>query len=72
MRIKNLTNSPYELMDEDGNRVVLPAGGEISGFKPHPMQMGLYRAIGYFNITEKEADQEDQPKRRGRPSKAQE
>jgi hypothetical protein len=88
MNIKNLTNSPYELMDEDGKKVVLPARGEINGFKPHPMQIGLYRSIGYFKITDnaepaKDVEQEDdpvveqqatedQPKRRGRPPKAQE
>lgn len=87
MNIINLTNSPYELMDEEGKKVVLPARGEINGFNPHPMQIGLYRSIGYFKITDEaapakdaaqesdhEVDQsvtEDQPKRRGRPPKVQ-
>lgn len=52
MNIKNLTNSPYELMDEDGKKVVLPARGEINGFKPHPMHTDRYKNLGYFRIEE--------------------
>lgn len=52
MRVKNLTNSPYELVDESGKKVLLPARGEIKNFKPHPMHANTYAMIGYFKITE--------------------
>ena len=52
MRVKNLTNSPYELVDESGEKLLLPARGEIKNFKPHPMHASTYATIGYFKITE--------------------
>lgn len=88
MRVKNLTNSPYELVDESGKKVLLPARGEIKNFKPHPMHVNTYATIGYFKIAEEneqielvdispadDAESEkvkEQPKRRRRPPKAQE
>lgn len=80
MRVKNLTNSPYELVDESGKKVLLPARGEIKNFKPHPMHVNTYATIGYFKIAEENEQIElvddlvteavvEQPKRRGRPPK---
>lgn len=51
MHIKNLTNSPYQLVDKDGKAVMLPAMGEIE-IDPHPMHESLYRKLGYFRIEE--------------------
>lgn len=51
MKITNLTNSPYQLVDAKGKAVVLPARGEID-IDPHPMHESLYRQIGYFEIEE--------------------
>lgn len=86
MRIKNLTNSPYEITNAKGEQVMIPARGEIE-IDPHHTQEPFIRAAGYFEIEDnaepaKEVDQEDdpvvgreaaggQPKRRGRPPKAQ-
>ena len=57
MLIKNLTNSPYSLVNKDGKRVMLPARGEID-IEPHPMHVGHYRQVGYFEITEAEVEAE--------------
>lgn len=51
MRIKNLTNGPYELLDKDGKKVTLPARGTIE-IEPHAMQAGMYKSIGYFEVSE--------------------
>lgn len=51
MHIKNLTNSPYSLVDADGKSHMLPSHGELD-IDPHPMHVGLYRNIGYFEVTE--------------------
>lgn len=51
MKIKNRLNSPYELINADGEKVMLPARGEIE-FEPHPMHVGYYRQVGYFEITD--------------------
>lgn len=51
MHIKNLTNSPYSLLNKDGETVMLPARGEID-IDPHPMHVSYYRQAGYFRITE--------------------
>ena len=51
MKITNLTNSPYQLVDAKGKAVVLPARGEID-IDPHPMHENLYRQLGYFRIEE--------------------
>lgn len=50
-KIKNLTNSPYQLVDAKGAAVMLPAMGEIE-IDPHPMHESLYRQLGYFRIEE--------------------
>lgn len=51
MKITNLTNSPYQLVDAKGKAVMLPARGEID-IDPHPMHESLYRQLGYFRIEE--------------------
>jgi len=51
VQIKNLTNSPYQLVDARGKAVMLPARGEID-IDPHPMHVKQYRQVGYFEITE--------------------
>lgn len=51
MKITNLTNSPYQLVDAKGKAVMLPARGEID-IDPHPMHENLYRQLGYFRIEE--------------------
>lgn len=51
MKITNLINSPYQLVDAKGNAVMLPAMGEIE-IDPHPMHETLYRQLGYFRIEE--------------------
>ncbi|WP_394065415.1 hypothetical protein [Alcaligenes sp. WGS1538] len=50
MKITNLTNSPYDLVDSQGRKVRLAARGVVEGFEPHPMHIGTYRALGYFRI----------------------
>lgn len=52
MRIKNLTNSPYLMRNDKGDLVTIPARGVLEGFTPHPSQAVLYRALGYFEITD--------------------
>lgn len=51
MRLKNLTNSPFALVDRDGKKVMLPARGTID-IEPHPMHENLYRQLGYLRIEE--------------------
>lgn len=51
MRISNLTNSPYELMDAEGRSVRLPARGAVE-IDPDLRRLALYRSIGYFRIEE--------------------
>lgn len=48
-KIRNLTNSPYDLIDADGKKVRLPARGEVTT-SLHPMHEGLYRAIKYMEL----------------------
>lgn len=60
MHIKNLTNSPYSLVNKDGESVMLPARGELD-IEPHPMHVGHYRQVGYFEITESGQRQEQAP-----------
>src|SRR5690554_6405305 len=60
MHIKNLTNSPYSLVNKDGKRVMLPARGEIE-IEPHPIHVGHYRQVGYLEITESAQRQEQAP-----------
>lgn len=51
MKITNLTNSPYKLINANGESVVLPARGAVD-IDPHPMHASLYRQLGYFRIEE--------------------
>ena len=53
MHIKNLTNSPYQLVDAKGKAVMLPARGTVD-IEPHTMHVNQYRQVGYFEITESE------------------
>ncbi|WMT90148.1 hypothetical protein [Pelagibacterium sp. H642] len=53
-RIKNLTNSPYDIMNAKGQKVRLPARGEIE-VNVHPLHLPLYRTLGYFTISEGDA-----------------
>lgn len=57
MKITNLTNSPYQLVDAKGKAVMLPARGTVD-IEPHPMHVKQYRQIGYFEITEAEVEAE--------------
>lgn len=63
MRIKNRTGSPYQLVDKDGNKVMLPAFGEVD-IDPHPMHANQYKIVGYFEISESqvEPDDDDDPR----------
>ena len=61
MKIKNLTNSPFDLLDDKGEKVRIPARGTLVGFKPHPGQEPLYRSLGYFRIEESKAGQPSEP-----------
>jgi len=54
MKITNLTNSPYQLVDAKGKAVMLPARGEVN-IDLHPMYENLYRQMGYFRIEERGA-----------------
>lgn len=49
--IKNLVNSPYDIKLVGGKVARLPARGEIT-VDVDPFHMPLYRALGYFQITE--------------------
>ena len=72
--IKNLLNSPYEVMLADGEKAILPARGTLENVDIHPMHLPLYRALGYFQLTEggdpKEVAGEAEAPKRGRPPKA--
>ncbi|HSH83590.1 MAG TPA: hypothetical protein VK979_00305 [Guyparkeria sp.] len=61
MQIKNLTNSPYQLVDKDGKTVMLPARGTVD-IEPHPMHVNQYRQIGYFEITDSASPKEANPR----------
>jgi len=50
--IHNLTNSPFDLLNDKGEKVRIAARGSIVGFKPHPSQLPFYRSLGYFRIEE--------------------
>lgn len=50
--IHNLTNSPFDLLNDKGEKVRIAARGSIVGFKPHPSQLSIYRSLGYFRIEE--------------------
>ena len=63
MRIKNLTGSPYELTDKDGNKIMLPAFGIVE-IEPHPMHVNQYKQLGYFDIDDRAAPEEKKTKRK--------
>ena len=48
--IHNLANSPFDLLNDKGEKVRIAARGSIVGFKPHPGQLPFYRSLGYFRI----------------------
>lgn len=50
--IHNLTNSPFDLLDDKGEKVRIGARETLVGLKPHPMHESLYRQLGYFRIEE--------------------
>lgn len=50
-RIKNLTNSPYDIRVKGGKTERLPARGEIM-VDVDPLHLPLYRTIGYFQLFE--------------------
>lgn len=52
-KVKNLTNSPYDLLNADGAKEHLPAMGELT-YDPHPTQAGYVRSVGYFRVEEVE------------------
>lgn len=51
MKIKNLTNSPFDLINSAGLVVRLPARGEVT-LEPHSMHAAAYRSAPYLQITE--------------------
>ncbi len=53
-RIKNLTNSPYDIRVKGGKTERLPARGEIT-VDVDPLHLPLYRTIGYFQLFETES-----------------
>ena len=55
MIIKNLTNSPFDLLNDKGEKVRIDARGVLEDFTPHPSQANLYRQLGYFRIEERGA-----------------
>lgn len=61
MRITNLTNSPYDLIDAKGKKVRLGARDTVV-MDVHPLHLNAYRTIGYFLIE----DTDEQPKRQQR------
>lgn len=64
--IHNLTNSPFDLLNDRGEKVRIAARGSIVGFKPHPSQLPFYRSLGYFRIEdarqEPERGQQQEPR----------
>lgn len=50
--IHNLTNSPFDLLNDKGEKVRIAARGSLEGFTPHPSHASLYRQLGYFRIEE--------------------
>ena len=48
--IHNLTNSPFDLLNDSGEKVRIAARGSIVGFRPHPSQLSIYQSLSYFRI----------------------
>jgi len=59
--IHNLTNSPFDLLNDKGEKVRIAARGSIVGFKPHPGQLPFYRSLGYFKIEDAGQEQKILP-----------
>lgn len=59
--IHNLTNSPFDLLNDKGEKVRIAARGTIEGFKPRPSQLSIYRTLGYFRIEDAGQDQQQEP-----------
>ena len=59
IKIKNLTNTPYELTDVDGKKTIVPAMGEITG-KFDGEYLNLLIMCGAFEVVEKQADSKKQ------------
>ena len=53
--------SPYSLVDQDGGQGMLPAFGEVD-IEPHPMHVGYYKQVGYFEITDSAPTKPEQSK----------
>lgn len=54
-KIENLLNSPYDLIDADGQKVRIGARETITTTL-HPLHEGLYRAVGYFKFEDGAVD----------------
>ena len=57
-KIENLLNSPYDLIDADGQKVRIGPRETIETTL-HPLHEGLYRAVRYFRIEDGEPEQVD-------------
>lgn len=69
MNIKNLTNSPFDLINSKGEKVRLPARGTVD-IEPHPSQAPYYKNIGYFKISESSKEDEKQsPAKKSKPGR---
>lgn len=55
MIIKNLTNSPFDLIDHAGQEVRIPARGEVD-ITPHHMHLQYYKTVGYFDVSDSPVD----------------
>ena len=55
MIIKNLTNSPFDLIDHAGQKVRIPARGEVD-ITPHHMHLQYYKSAGYFDVSDSPGD----------------
>lgn len=56
-KIENLLNSPYDLIDADGQKVRIGPRETIETTL-HPLHEGLYRAVRYFRIEAVAVDSE--------------
>lgn len=56
-KIENLLNSPYDLIDADGQKVRIGPRETIETTL-HPLHEGLYRAVRYFKISDGEPEPE--------------
>lgn len=60
IKIKNLTNTPYELTEVDGKKTIVPAMGEIAG-KFDSEDLKLVLMFGTFEVVE-ETPKDDEGK----------